>query len=29
VDGDGQPDNKQLDIRYRDRYYEADDRAKK
>jgi VWFA-related protein len=29
LDGDGQPDNKQLDLRYRTRYVEPDDNAKK
>jgi hypothetical protein len=25
IDGDGQPDNKQLDLRFRERYVEPDD----
>jgi Ca-activated chloride channel homolog len=29
IDGDGQPDNKQLELRFRNRYYEPDDRPKK
>jgi Ca-activated chloride channel homolog len=29
IDGDGQPDNKQLDLRYRTRYVEPDDNPKK
>jgi Ca-activated chloride channel homolog len=29
INGDGQPDNKQLEVRHRTRYYEPDDRPKK
>lgn len=29
VDGDGQPDNKTVELRYRNRYFEPDDRPKK
>jgi VWFA-related protein len=29
IDGDGQPDNKQLDLRFRERYVEPDDRPAK
>ena len=29
LDGDGQPDNKQLEVRFRNRYFEPDDRPKK
>jgi VWFA-related protein len=29
INGDGQPDNKQLEVRFRNRYFEPDDRPKK